>query len=127
MLVGAKYLNTMTEADDVGHCRTVTFSVVVTIICCIGSLPRTFDMMSKLGTASAIFTFISVLLAAVFAGVQGKPSLYDPSTLGEPIVTAFPVKGTTFVNGMSAFLNISYTFIGQITLPSFIAEMRDPR
>lgn len=127
VLVGAKYLNTMTEADDVGHCRTVMFSVVVTIICCIGSLPRTFDMMSKLGTASAIFTFISVLLAAVFAGVQGKPSLYDPSTLGEPIVTAFPVKGTTFVNGMSAFLNISYTFIGQITLPSFIAEMRDPR
>ncbi|KAL9050982.1 MAG: hypothetical protein Q9162_006302 [Coniocarpon cinnabarinum] len=28
---------------------------------------------------------------------------------------------------MSAFLNISYTFIGQITLPSFIAEMRNPR
>lgn len=28
---------------------------------------------------------------------------------------------------MSAFLNISYTFIGQITLPSFIAEMKDPR
>ena len=27
---------------------------------------------------------------------------------------------------MSAFLNISYTFIGQITLPSFIAEMRNP-
>jgi len=28
---------------------------------------------------------------------------------------------------MNAFLNISYTFIGQITLPSFIAEMRNPR
>lgn len=28
---------------------------------------------------------------------------------------------------MSAFLNISYTFIGQITIPSFIAEMREPR
>lgn len=27
---------------------------------------------------------------------------------------------------MSAFLNISYTFIGQITLPSFIAEMKNP-
>ncbi|KAI5462093.1 transmembrane amino acid transporter protein [Mariannaea sp. PMI_226] len=127
VLVGAKYLNTMTESDDIGHCRTVVFSVVTTIICFMFSLPRTFDMMSKLGTASAIFTFISVLLAAVFAGVEGKPAGYDPLKLGEPIVTAFPVKGTTFVNGMSAFLNISYTFIGQITLPSFIAEMRDPR
>ncbi|EEP81090.1 conserved hypothetical protein [Uncinocarpus reesii 1704] len=28
---------------------------------------------------------------------------------------------------MGAFLNISYTFIGQITLPSFIAEMKNPR
>lgn len=46
---------------------------------------------------------------------------------GEPIVTALPVKGTTFVLGMSAWLNISYTFIGQITLPSFIAEMKNPR
>ena len=46
---------------------------------------------------------------------------------GEPTVTAIPVKGTTFVAGMNAFLNISYTFIGQITLPSFIAEMKNPR
>jgi len=28
---------------------------------------------------------------------------------------------------MSAFLNITYTFVGQITLPSFIAEMREPK
>ncbi|RMJ19241.1 hypothetical protein CDV36_001056 [Fusarium kuroshium] len=127
VLVGAKYLNTMTAADDVGSCRTVMFSVIVTIICWIGSLPRTFDMMAKLGTASAFFTFISVLLAAIFAAIQTHPAGYDLAKLGEPIVTAVPVKGTTFVNGMSAFLNISYTFIGQITLPSFIAEMRDPR
>src|SRR6478735_3801285 len=127
VLVGAKYLNTMTEADDVGSCRTVMFSVIVAVISWICSLPRTFDMMAKLGTASAFFTFISVLLAAIFAGIQDHPFGYDPAKLGEPIVTAIPVKGTTFVNGMSAFLNISYTFIGQITLPSFIAEMRDPR
>ncbi|KAK4064899.1 uncharacterized protein Triagg1_8898 [Trichoderma aggressivum f. europaeum] len=126
VLVGAEYLNTMTESDKIGGCRTVEFGVVVTVICLIASLPRTFSMMSKLGTASAIFTFISVLLATVFAGVQNKPAGYT-AALGSPIVTAIPVKGTTFVNGMSAFLNISYTFIGQITLPSFIAEMRDPR
>ncbi|KAJ3050413.1 hypothetical protein HK097_008631 [Rhizophlyctis rosea] len=28
---------------------------------------------------------------------------------------------------MSAFMNISYTFIGQITLPSFISEMENPK
>ncbi|SPQ20777.1 1ee12e1a-5582-46f8-909a-99619fc26ac0 [Thermothielavioides terrestris] len=137
VLVGAKYLNTMTEADDVG-CRTVSFGVVAAIICWLFSLPRTFDMLSKLGTASAFFTFVSVLLATIFAGVQSHPAGYDPRSTftnpdgttgvgGSPIVTAVPVLGTTFVNGLGAFLNISYTFIGQITLPSFIAEMKDPR
>lgn len=126
VLVGAEYLNTMTESDNVAGCRTVQFSVVVTIICWLASLPRTFSMMSKLGTASALFTFISVILATVFAGIQGRPAGFDPLK-GAPIVTAIPVRSTTFVQGMAAFLNISYTFIGQITLPSFIAEMRDPR
>ncbi|KAH6604539.1 neutral amino acid permease [Trichoderma cornu-damae] len=126
VLVGAEYLNTMTESDAIGGCRTVQFGVVVTFICLIGSLPRTFSMMSKLGTASAIFTFVSVLLATIFAGIQDRPAGFT-AALGSPVVAATPVKGTTFVNGVSAFLNISYTFIGQITLPSFIAEMRDPR
>ena len=47
--------------------------------------------------------------------------------IGDPIVLAFPAKSTTFVAGMTAFLNISYTFIGQITIPSFIYEMKEPR
>lgn len=126
VLVGAEYLNTMTASDKIGGCRTVEFGVVVTVLCWLLSLPRTFSMMAKLGTASALFTFISVLLATIFAAIQSKPAGYDPS-LGEPIVTAIPVKSTTFVQGTAAFLNISYTFIGQITIPSFIAEMREPR
>ncbi|KZL78563.1 transmembrane amino acid transporter, partial [Colletotrichum tofieldiae] len=137
VLVGAKYLNTMTESDPV-VCRTVVFSIVVTIICWVCSLPRTFESLSKAGTASAAFTFISVLLATIFAGIQSHPAGYDPrstyvdengvtKTGGNPIVTAIPLASTTFVSGMNAFLNISYTFIGQITLPSFIAEMKDPR
>ena len=126
VLVGAEYINTMAGDRFVGGCRTVEFSVVVTIVCWLASLPRTFSMMSKLGTATAFFTFISVSLATIFAGIQDKPAGYGP-TLGEPIVTAIPTKSTTFVQGMAAFLNISYTFIGQITIPSFIAEMREPR
>ncbi len=95
-------------------------------------------MLSKLGTASAVFTFVSVLLAAIFAGVESHPAGFDPRDSyttpsgsiaigGVPIVTALPVAGTTFVAGLNAFLNISYTFIGQITPPSFIAEMKEPR
>ncbi|KAF4120036.1 to neutral amino acid permease [Geosmithia morbida] len=127
VLVGAEYLNTMTDKSSVGGCRTIEFGVVVTVACFLLSLPRTFSVLSKLGTASAAFTFISVVLATAFAGAQGKPAGYDPATLGEPVVSAFPPRSVTFVQGVSAFLNISYTFIGQITIPSFIAEMREPK
>ena len=126
VLVGAEYINTMANHIEVGGCRTVEFAVVVTVVCWLASLPRTFSMLSKLGTASAFFTFISVLLAAIFSGIQKHPADYAPE-MGEPIVNAIPTKSTTFVTGMAAFLNISYTFIGQITIPSFIAEMREPR
>ena len=132
VLVAAKYLNTIT-----GHSVcTVGFAAIATVICFVVSLPRTFSTLAKLATASAFFTFVSVLLAAIFAGIEPHPAGYDVGglstttgveMLGDPVFRAFPIPGTTFVGGMSAFLNISYTFIGQITIPSFIAEMTDPR
>ncbi|KAK2752746.1 hypothetical protein FQN55_005877 [Onygenales sp. PD_40] len=126
-LVGAKYLNTMTNH---GAC-TIIFSAITAIISFFCSLPRTFNTLSKIATLSAFFTFVSVILATVFAAIEAHPTGYTSgpgsSTGGEPIVLPIPAAGTTFVAGMGAFLNISYTFIGQITLPSFIAEMRNPK
>ncbi|KAH7325777.1 transmembrane amino acid transporter protein [Stachybotrys elegans] len=125
VLVGAEYINTMTASDSVGGCRTVSFSIAVAGLGWIASLPRTFSVLSRLGFWSALFTFVSVMLATIFAGLQDHPAGYTKE-LGNPIVNAFPAN-TKFTVGVAAFLNISYTFIGQITLPSFIAEMRDPR
>lgn len=115
----------------------MVFAVIAAIICWFASLPRTFNALARLATVSAISTLLSILLAAIFAGIEAHPQDYnpDPNSIipltglhgGEPIVTATPVKGTTFVAGMGAFLNISYTFIGQITIPSFIAEMKNPK
>jgi hypothetical protein len=115
---------------------SIVFSFITAVISFFVSLPRTFSQLSLLATFSAIFTFASVLLATVFAGVEPHPAGYNPDPNhmndkgqrvgGEPIVLAVPAYGTTFIAGMGAFLNISYTFIGQITLPSFIAEMREP-
>ncbi|KAM3419254.1 hypothetical protein BST61_g5192 [Cercospora zeina] len=101
-LTGAKYLNTMTNGNS-GVC-TIVFSAIVAIGSWFCSLPRTFSTLSNLAGFSALFTFISVLLATIFAGIEDHPAGF-PSQ-GDPIV---------------------YTFIGQITLPSFIAEMKDPR
>jgi hypothetical protein len=117
---------------------TVGFAAIGAVVCWLCSMPRTFSALSKLGAISAFTTFISVILAAAFAGAEGKHGTAgynpDPNHInangvkmgGEPLVLVVPLAGTTFVSGMNAFLNISYTFIGQITLPSFIAEMRNP-
>ena len=111
---------------------TVGFSAIVAVISFVCSLPRTFDTLSKIATFSALFTFISVMLATIFAGIEDHPEGYNTGgpkglLVGPPRVLVIPEAGTTFVSAMNAFLNISYTFIGQITLPSFIAEMRNPQ
>ncbi|KAL9595141.1 MAG: hypothetical protein Q9219_006629 [cf. Caloplaca sp. 3 TL-2023] len=128
VLTGAKYLNTMTNHS---MC-TIGFSAIMAVISWVCSLPRTFDTLSKLATLSAFFTFVSVLLAAVFAGIEPHPKGYNSggpkgTLVGEPTVLVVAHTGTAFIDGMNAFLNISYTFIGQITLPSFIAEMKEPK
>ena len=130
-MTGATYINTMIGSSYTGTC-TVAFSAVVAIVSWACSLPRTFDTLAKIATFSAFFTFISVLLAAIFAGIEDHPAKYNTggpkgNFVGEPLVLVVPAAGTTFVSGMNAFLNISYTFIGQITIPSFIAEMKNPK
>ncbi|KAI5780534.1 transmembrane amino acid transporter protein-domain-containing protein [Geopyxis carbonaria] len=120
-LVGAKYLNTMS-----GHSIcTVAFSAIIAVISFVLSIPRTFSSLAHAATFSAVTMFIAVVLAMGFAGSENHPAGY---TEGTPVHwNLWPAKGTSYVLGMSAFLNISYTFIGQITIPSFIAEMENPK
>ena len=113
------------------------FSAVAAIVSFFVSLPRTLSQLSGLGVFSAVTMGISVLLVIIFSGVQSRPFGFTGEA---PIVTKGPVPGTTYVTGtpatifssgvfakshpllcflgMSAFLNISYTLIGQIVLPS---------
>ncbi|KZP23153.1 hypothetical protein FIBSPDRAFT_737831 [Athelia psychrophila] len=121
VLVGAELLNTLT---DHAAC-SIAFSAATVCVCFFISLPRTLAQLSSMGVVAAVTMGIAVILAIVFAGIQDHPAGYIAGS--EPIVTVLPVPGTSYVMGMSAFLNITYTFVGQITLPSFIAEMKDPR
>jgi len=60
----------------------VVFAVIATLICWLYSLSRTFSGLSKLGLGSAIFTFISVLLATIFAGIEAHPAGYKHGPAG---------------------------------------------
>lgn len=122
VLVGAKYFNTI--SDNTTIC-SIVFGVVTFIICFLLSLPRTFSSLSSVAYFSAITMFIAVILAMVFAGIEDHPGHYKVGT--EVHYRLFPEKGTTYVAGMEAFLNIVYTFVGQITYPSFISQMKRPK
>lgn len=122
VLTGSKIINTLS-----GHAAcTVGFAAVAMVICIIASLPRTLEQVSIMGIVSAIFMGTAVLVTLVFAGIQGEPAGYTDA-LGPVYATAAAPKGTTFVQALNAVLNITFTFIGQICYPSFIAEMKDPR
>lgn len=42
-------------------------------------------------------------------------------------VRAWAAEGTTFVQGFNALLNIVYTFVGQILIPSYVDDMKQVR
>ncbi|EST05001.2 Amino acid transporter, transmembrane [Kalmanozyma brasiliensis GHG001] len=121
-LTGSEILNTLSNH---GTC-TVVFSIVIMLVSILLTLPRKLEQLTGLGIVSAISMFISIMLVLIFTGIQGpNPAVED---FDAPVfITAFAPKGTTFVSGFGAFLNIVFTWIGHIMYPTFIAEMKDPR
>ncbi|CAK9437931.1 uncharacterized protein LODBEIA_P23090 [Lodderomyces beijingensis] len=122
VLVGAKYWNTI--SDNTTIC-SIVFGVVTAVACFLLSLPRTFSHLSGVAYFSAFTMFVAVILAMVFAGIQSHPYKYNPAIPVE--WHGWPKNGEKYVNIMSAVLNIVYTFVGQITYPSFISQMKQPR
>lgn len=126
VLTGAKILNTL---SDHSLC-TVVFSIIVTLMGIVMSLPRTLKHVSFMSMFSAFFMAVAILLFLVFAGIEKAP-LYgyngDYPTVGKVKTYAFPPSGTTFVAAMNAVLNITFLWVPQILFPTFISEMERPQ
>lgn len=126
VLTGAKILNTL---SDHSLC-TVVFSVIVTLMGIIMSLPRTLKHVSFMSMFSAACMAIAILLFLVFAGIEDAPGYgYNGAYPADgPVKTyAFPLPGTTWVACMNAVLNITFLWVPQILFPTFIAEMEKPQ
>ena len=126
VLTGAKVINTL---SDHSLC-TVVFSVIVTLMGIVMSIPRTLRHVSFMSMGSAFCMGIAILLFLIFAGIEDAP-LYgyngDYPTDGAVRTYAFPLPGTTWVNCMNAVLNITFLWVPQILFPTFIAEMERPQ
>ena len=71
--------------------------------------------------------FVCFLIVVIGHSVQGTPNGYISDAETPLDWTVWAPKGTTFVQGMSALLNIAYTFIGQALIPSFVGDMARPQ
>ncbi|KAF1932701.1 putative amino acid transporter [Didymella exigua CBS 183.55] len=126
ILTGAKILNTL---SDHSLC-TVVFSVIVTLMGIVMSLPRTLRHVSFMSMVSAACMGVAILLFLVFAGIEAHPGYgYNGvyPTAGAVKTLAFPEKSTTWVAAMNAMLNITFLWVPQILFPTFIAEMQRPQ
>jgi hypothetical protein len=126
VLTGARIINTL---SDHSMC-TVIFSIIITLMGIVMSLPRTLNHVSFMGMFSAACMGIAILLFMVFAGTQDHPLKgYGKAwPLEGPVHTyAFPRPGTTFVDCMNAVLNITFLWVPQILFPTFISEMERPQ
>lgn len=122
-LTGSEILNTLSNH---GTC-TLVFSVIIMLISILLTLPRKLEQIAGLGIVSALSMFIAIILTLAFHGVQGANPAVEGGITAPVRITAFAPKGTTFVDGFNAFLNIVFTWIGHIMYPTFIAEMKDPK
>lgn len=127
VFTGARIINTLSDGSNC----TVIWSVVVTILGVLFSLPRTLNHVSIMSVFSAACMGLAILLFLVFVAIEDHPFQgYGGKwpKLGEKVVTtAFPVAGVTWVDCLNAVLNITFLWVPQILFPTFISEMERPQ
>ncbi|CAI6084216.1 unnamed protein product [Clonostachys chloroleuca] len=136
-LGGNFFQNVVLNGKSVGISPRILGGLVATFLCLLCSLPRTLKVLSRFSMAAVASTVTCVVLAMIFIVNQGGPVDSSGQTKGSAnaviakgrmiVFSAWPSPDATFKDIMVAFLGIAFAFIGQITLPSFIAEMKDPR
>ncbi|TIC11489.1 hypothetical protein E3Q15_02614 [Wallemia mellicola] len=115
-------VNTLSE----GAKCTQVFAVCGTLLMFILSLMRELKQMSLMGAIASSTMLLCIVLAMIFAGVQGLPANHS----GGPIILKpWDEEGGVegLIAGNNAALNIAYTYIGHILIPSFVADMKNPK
>lgn len=97
-------------------CVSVTGCLLTAALCLSLSCPRTLKLVAVYSFASVVTT----IAGCIYQMVQ------TPHYEGAK-VSAGPAADMTLRSGMVSFLSIAFAFVGQITLPSFIAQMKNPK
>ena len=125
------------------------WGLIICVIMYAGSLVRGFSK-AEFAAAISAGTMLLCFFFVVIGGSRARSAQISGRTLTFPTVassghgvqdhpngfisemetptnwTVWAPKGTTFVQGVSALLNIIYTFTGQALIPSFVGDMKNP-
>lgn len=97
-------------------------------LCFILSLPPSLSFHAKWSFFAVICTIIGIFVIIVSAGLQHCTTKSSEDLIdGPPAISAWPKPIANLQSVMVAFLNMAFAFIGQITFPSFIADMERPQ
>lgn len=95
------------------------------------SLSRSLKMLSNIAALAVVSTIVCIILTMHFA-VANSPTnevVTQLEDVDDDVIffSMWPSPRASFKNLVVSFLGIAFAFVGQLTLPSFIAEMEEPR
>ncbi|KAH8174432.1 transmembrane amino acid transporter protein [Sarocladium implicatum] len=122
---GAEYIETVTP-NWLFSCKNIAVSVIAILPCFFLSLVRSFSLLSELSVLAGGSTYVGLIVLCVLLGQQSSPQGSMPYQ-GEPIVSAPPGQGSSFVDFIVAFLTAGFATNASVTIPTFVNDMEDPR
>ncbi|KAH6879787.1 transmembrane amino acid transporter protein-domain-containing protein [Thelonectria olida] len=101
---------------------SVVFIALGCICCWVLCIPRTARFVSRSGIASCLSILTATVVVMVSLGTQ-RPADAPAEWRRQPVWFAAP----SFRDGLNACLKICYAFSGNVSFPSYMAEMRNPK
>lgn len=108
-------LNTVSEHATC----TVAFTVIAAVAMWAMCIPQSMRFISWASWPCTASIFIAVLIVMVTLGVQGPRDPTAPLNL-------VAIGNPTFIEAVSAFLNIAFAYSGNQAFPTVLAEMENP-
>ncbi|KAG7575423.1 hypothetical protein FFLO_00242 [Filobasidium floriforme] len=102
------------------------WGLIIGVIMYAGSLVRGFSKAEFAAAISAGTMLLCFFFVVIGHGIQDHPNGFINEMQTPTKWTVWAPEGTTFVQGISALLNIIYTFTGQALIPSFVGDMKNP-
>lgn len=150
-------LQSLVEGYTVTFSPTMVGCVVGAFFCFCLSMPPAMSYHAKMAFLAVAVTLLGILMTIIGAGIHYKATTASrdgrldmpPEVMPEvtsvispeisldittdispenwPDISPWPKKIANLLSIVISFLNMAFAFIGQVTFPTFIAEMKEPR